>query len=196
MQQKTDIEGSSRRAVLKTFAATAAALPIFGQNPPSENHHSEAPVTRQAAAEYRYRYFRPEQLKTLDALTETIIPTDDHSSGARAARVSEYIDAIIGDAPQSAKELWSNGIATADEMAQNSFGKPYADCSAEEQVAIMSELVGNERESGDERKFFVALKRATIDGYYTSRIGIHEELQYQGDQALTGFPGCQHGEAL
>jgi hypothetical protein len=45
-----------------------------------------------------------------------------------------------------------------------------------------------------EEKFFVALKAATIDGYYTSKIGIHQDLGYQGNTVVIDFPGCTHGE--
>jgi hypothetical protein len=34
----------------------------------------------------------------------------------------------------------------------------------------------------------------TIDGYYTSKIGIHQELEYQGNTALAEFEGCTHPE--
>jgi len=39
----------------------------------------------------------------------------------------------------------------------------------------------------------MAVKRATIEGYYTSAIGIHQGLQYQGNTALSEFPGCGSG---
>jgi hypothetical protein len=38
--------------------------------------------------------------------------------------------------------------------------------------------------------FFAAAKRATIQGYYTSEIGIHKELRYKGNQILANFVGC------
>jgi hypothetical protein len=184
----------SRRHLIKQFTAgvAATALPILGQNPPPENHHSPQPVTKQAAEAYRYLYFRPEQLSTLEALTETIIPADEHSPGAKEARVVEYIDTIVAGTPETVKRLWDIGLVLANNMAQNSFGRPYSECSTPEQIAIMSELAGHEdgRDTPEER-FFVALKRATIDGYYTSRIGIHQDLQYQGNTALSDFPGCQ-----
>ena len=34
-------------------------------------------------------------------------------------------------------------------------------------------------------------KQATIHGYYTSKIGIHDELRYKGNQFLREFVGCQ-----
>ena len=175
-----------------TAGVAATAFPILGQNPPPESHHSPQPVTKGAAEAYRYLYFRPEQLSTLESLTETIIPADEHSPGAKEARVVEYIDTIVADAPDTVKRLWDTGLVLANNMARNSFGRPYNECSAPEQIAIMSELAGNEdgRDTPEE-KFFAVLKRATIDGYYTSKIGIHEDLQYQGNAALSEFPGCQ-----
>jgi hypothetical protein len=43
-----------------------------------------------------------------------------------------------------------------------------------------------------EERFFVAVKRATVDGYYNSEIGIHQDLQYQGNTFLPEFKGCTH----
>ena len=36
-----------------------------------------------------------------------------------------------------------------------------------------------------------ATKQATIHGYYTSEIGIHQELKYKGNKVLLEFVGCQ-----
>jgi hypothetical protein len=38
--------------------------------------------------------------------------------------------------------------------------------------------------------FFANTKQATIHGYYTSEIGIHEELRYKGNQVIAEFVGC------
>ena len=39
--------------------------------------------------------------------------------------------------------------------------------------------------------FFWNTKQATIHGYYTSEIGIHQELKYKGNKVLLEFVGCQ-----
>jgi hypothetical protein len=39
-------------------------------------------------------------------------------------------------------------------------------------------------------RFFRLLKNLTADGYYTSRIGLVDELGYQGNTALASFPTC------
>lgn len=44
-------------------------------------------------------------------------------------------------------------------------------------------------------KAFSLIKELTIFGYYTSKIGLDEELRYQGDTYNTSFPGaCTHPE--
>jgi len=39
-------------------------------------------------------------------------------------------------------------------------------------------------------EFFANTKQATIHGYYTSEIGIHQELKYKGNKYLNEFVGC------
>ncbi|HEX4170293.1 MAG TPA: gluconate 2-dehydrogenase subunit 3 family protein [Bryobacteraceae bacterium] len=197
MSNEPESGQTTRRGLMKRLAttATAAALPIVGQNPPPESRQNAMRVTDQAAAAYQYRYFGTHQLKTLAALTETIIPADEHSPGARDARVSEYIDAIVADAPSAKQKLWGDGLIMVNELARNGFAKAFEECSPEEQYATVAAMAGNEDDrSSPPQAFFLALKRATIDGYYTSKIGIHEDLQYQGNEALMDFPGCPHKE--
>jgi hypothetical protein len=38
---------------------------------------------------------------------------------------------------------------------------------------------------------FCRLQSLTIRGYYTSKIGIHDELDYKGNVALMEFVGCE-----
>ena len=46
----------------------------------------------------------------------------------------------------------------------------------------------------DDRAAPAVVQQTTIDGYYTSAIGIHQDLEYQGNTALAEFPGCTHPE--
>jgi hypothetical protein len=39
-------------------------------------------------------------------------------------------------------------------------------------------------------RFFRVLKNLTADGYYTSRVGLLDELGYKGNGALPAFPSC------
>lgn len=181
---------TTRRAALLNLAGVAT-LPILGQNPPPENYHSIRPVTKEEASVYRVVFFRPEQMETLEALTEVIIPADGHSPGAKAARVSEYIDTIVADLPEMTKKQWLEGLESVDTRAKHQFGTLYRECAPEQQIALLTEVAANEgHEVTPEEHFFAVLKRATIDGYYTSRIGLLEDLQYQGNAVIENYPAC------
>jgi len=42
--------------------------------------------------------------------------------------------------------------------------------------------------------FFRLVKNMTVEGFYTSRIGLIEVLDYQGMDYKSEFPGCTHPE--
>ena len=192
----------SRRKALKIIVGSAGAavsLPVLGESgPPTSMAACHITPRAQAAAPSAIRtpkFFNEGQVKTLEALSETIIPTDDHSPGAKAARVWEYIDEIIADSDQSSKSLWTQGLSAVDTLAERAYQKKFAGCAPEQQIALLEKISQNEEHPATlEERFFVAAKRATIDGYYTSAIGIHQDLEYQGNTALAEFPGCTHPE--
>ncbi len=142
---------------------------------------------------YKPEFFSRSQLDMLDALAEVILPGDDHSSGARAAKVARYIDVVVADATTPQRERWLAGLDAVSVLATDRFGREFADCDADEQDEVVSKMARNEGDPRtDVERFFVLMKRTTIDGYYTSQVGIHEELGYQGNTAVAEFHGCSH----
>jgi hypothetical protein len=128
-------------------------------------------------------------------ISELIIPTDDHSPGAIAAEVPEFIDLMISEAPAEAKKAWTDGLAAMDKLSQNKNGAPFNKAAKDQQIAILTEISKNEAKPQTvEERFFKTIKNMTIDGYYTSKIGIHDELKYQGNTYLKEFKGCTHSE--
>lgn len=190
----------SRRAALKILAGTAGAavpFPILDNVRALAAEHLAHPLrpSPAAAPAYTPKFFDAGQMESLAALAETIIPTDEHSPGARAARVHEFIDEIVAIADDAQKVLWRDGLGAVEKLAQAECGKKFAQCAATQQVALLEKISGNEEHpSRLEEKFFVAIKNATIDGYYNSAIGIHQDLQYQGNTAVAEFEGCTHPE--
>ncbi len=199
MIEKPDQENVSRRKALKIIVGSAGAavsLPVLGGAAP----RSHAPLCHltpaaHAAAAHTPKFFTAQQIETLEALTETIIPADEHSPGAKAGRVWEYIDEIVAGSDQSTKGLWTQGLAALDKLASLDQGKNFSQCAPEQQIALLDLISkSEEKPTTPEERFFVAAKKATIDGYYTSAIGIHQDLEYQGNTALADFPGCTHRE--
>jgi Gluconate 2-dehydrogenase subunit 3 len=55
--------------------------------------------------------------------------------------------------------------------------------------AIVTAMAAEEAPKSEEGKFFVELKRHTIRGYYTSKIGIHDEMEYKGNVMQEEYSG-------
>ena len=174
-----------------------AALPVLGNVAAAQDHahnHALAEQTKPAAPA-ALKFFTQEENRTVTEMSERLIPADDSSPGARAARVNEYIDLIVSESPELTRQTWREGLAAINKMSRDKFGAAFADAPEDKQIELLKEISRNERNPQTvEERFFRTVKYATIDGYYTSEIGIHKELHYKGNSYLTEFTGCTHPE--
>jgi hypothetical protein len=189
-------DGLSRRKALKLIAGSVGVAitgPILKNQAACQVIHNHALEHAALSSPRAPKYFNSEQMQIIDGLSETIIPEDAHSPGARAARVNEYIDEIVSGSSNEEKAFWAHGLAAIDKMAELEQGKKFKDCNDEQHRYLVAKISEHEdRPSTLEERFFVAVKKSTVDGYYTSEIGIHQELEYQGNAYLLEFPGCKH----
>jgi hypothetical protein len=185
-----------RRQWLKTSAtvlgATLLPLPAVAAQTPQAETAPVTPETKPTEAKSAARFFTPAQHALVDELSETIIPADDHSGGAKAAKVADYIDQVLRESPDDTqKALWREALRLVDVMSQHYHGTSFVDASAEHRIAVLTVLSDNDRMTDlPEVRFFIELKRLTVRGYYTSKIGIHDELEYKGNRILQEFAGC------
>jgi len=117
-------------------------------------------------------YFSKPEFAALDQLTEMIIPADDHSPGAREAGVAAYIDKTVAEAflPED-KTTWRKGVA------------PFVPLDKTQRLTMLTELAAKDD------PFFQQLKESTAYAYYTSKIGIHQDIQYLGNVIQIDFAG-------
>src|SRR6266446_5384268 len=186
-----------RRQWLKTSAtvlgATLLPLPAVAEETPQAETAPAAPQVKPAAeSKSAARFFTPAQHALVDELSETIIPADNHSGGAKAAKVADYIDTVLRESfDDSRKALWHEGLRLIDVMSQHYHGKSFVDASPEDRIAVLTVLSNNDHMTDlPEVRFFIELKRLTVQGYYTSKIGIHDELDYKGNRILQEYVGC------
>jgi hypothetical protein len=183
-----------RRQWLKTSAtvlgATLLPLPAVA----GETTQTAAAPQEKPAAEVKLatHFFTPAQHALVEELTETIIPADSHSGGAKAAKVADYIDSVLREGfDDNQKALWREGLRLVDIMSQHYNGKSFVSASPEGKIAILTVLSDHDNMTDlPEVRFFIELKRMTVRGYYTSKIGIHDELQYKGNRILQEYVGC------
>jgi hypothetical protein len=136
-------------------------------------------------------FFTPDEFALLDELSEMIIPADAHAPGARAAKVAAYIDARLAEAwDQKDKETWRAGLKLVEQLSREANGKPFLQSSPDERLAILTRMAQNEgKPQSPEEAFFAALKFRVVHAYYTSEIGIRQEIEYKGNIYLTEFVG-------
>jgi hypothetical protein len=188
----------TRREAIKTIGAGAgviAALPVLGA---AQDHaaHGHAPQAAQPSPSPQpLKFFTEEENRTVMEMSERIIPADESSPGANAAGVSQYIDLIVSESGDTTKRTWREGLAAINKMSRDRAGVPFAAATVDQQIDLLKEISKNEKSPQTvEERFFRTIKNATIDGYYTSEIGIHKELRYKGNSYLKEYTGCTHPE--
>lgn len=166
-----------RRTAIKIVALSALApkLGAAGHGLCDSNA-----ATAWSASNYKLRFFTQEENGLVDQLMEMIIPADDHSPGAHGAQVSLFADLMVSTSSAAVQKQWRDGLKQMQEEARRS--------SLREALAKSAAHEGHA--ASDLERFFPILKQMTVNGYYTSAIGIHQDLQYQGNTYLSAFPGC------
>lgn len=150
-------------------------------------------ATRFGVAQEPARFFTADEFALLDELSEIIIPTDDHSPGARAAAVAGYIDSQIAESlDQKKKDQWRNGVQLVNQLSLKMNEQPFLKATPQQRTAVVEQMAQNEDEpKSPEEQFFREVKLAVVSAYYTSNIGIHEEMEYKGNVLLNQFVGTE-----
>lgn len=186
---------TDRRSLLRIIGTVGATCVypyssenLFGQT--AAAHHHVLP--EQPAAP---RFFPPQDFATIARITDLIIP-DTETPGAVKAGVPEYLDLVIARDTDH-QLLVADGLRWLNAEAARAAGKHFIELTEAQQLAILEPLC----EAADNEKnpkarnvqFFALIKNLTADGYYTSKIGLLDELRYQGDKVLDAYPACPTG---
>jgi hypothetical protein len=136
-------------------------------------------------------YFTRDELALVDELAEMIIPADDHSPGARAAKVAAYIDGRLAETFDAKdRTTWRDGLKLIEQLSRQAAGKPFLQSAPTERLALLERIAQNEgKPAKPEEHFFAELKSRVVDAYYTSEIGIRQEMEYRGNTVQAEFSG-------
>ena len=182
---------TSRREALKIIGAVGVtcAFPFSANELYGQHVHEPMqaePQDAEPGAPFVPRFFTPAQLLVVSRLTDLIIPPTD-TPGAAAAGVPQYIDLVVNEDPKL-QTTFREGLESLDKSGQSRFGAAdFLQLTEAQQVEILTSLHEAAEQKGDVG-FFHAIKGLTADGYYTSRIGLMQELGYNGDAVLAAFP--------
>lgn len=140
-----------------------------------------------------------DQDRLVTAIAEAIIPATD-TPGAAEARVNEFVDLLLSEwLDEEVVQRFLAGLAELDSRSRDQPGRPFVDLTPDEQLALLApldqeviELRRAAKEAGlnrvEDLPFFGLMKELTLVGYYTSEIGMTQELLHP--EITSTYSGC------
>ena len=120
----------------------------------------------------------PQQFRTLERLTDLIIPVENGKPGALQAGVPAWIDALL-NVNADLKSRYATGLAWLDTTMTAQHGTAFVTATPAQQTALLDVIAFKENrtpENGPGVDFFILARRMTVDGFYTSEAGIRDIL--------------------
>lgn len=195
MNKIIDTTFDRRGALRYTLGMMAAAgadpelVDAWMQQVHQESERSSPPgKTYRPLAEGKPTFFNAGEYKTLTRMVDLIIPRTD-TPGAADAGVPLYIDIVVNSDRALGKKFRA-GLSQLDAASQKASKKNFADAPDREQIKVLEAMLPSKAPGND---FFETVKAMTVVGYYSSEIGLFQELHFKGNEALSTFPGCPHG---
>jgi hypothetical protein len=195
--------GVNRRELLRrmmTGGVGAAMAPwVAGLAHAAEEraaHMHAAAQPAPPAADWAPKVLSASQNDTVVALTERIIPQTE-TPGAKAALVNRFVDSVLEDADARDRKEFFRGLQWVEERSQELFGASFPAVTEEQQNALLTIMSSGRNKSLMDQigvEFFQSIKSMTITGYYTSEIGMRQELGDDGQLFFAEFKGCTHPE--
>lgn len=165
---------TTRREALAMIAGAAPSL-----NAQQHQHAGEIPVPTTA---YKPQTLAAAEMEFVAKLCDLIIPRTE-TPGASDAGVPEFIDRRL---------TASRDLASTFRRGMSLLGADFTGLPIERQIAVLTEF--SQSPDTERGRFFRLVKELTIDGYYSSRVGLADELGWHGNTFLAEFKGCTHPE--
>jgi hypothetical protein len=167
------------------LAASIGAIPLEA----AQHVHQAAAEEKQAAGGlYKPKCFNAHEFKTLQRLSDLIVPADEISKGALEAGAPEFID-LLASANDELAALYTGGIAWLDREMQRRHSARFVDAKPEQQTSMLDLIAYRKNDSpelGPGIRFFDWVRKMTVDAFYTSKAGV-SDIGYKGNIGMTKF---------
>jgi hypothetical protein len=212
-QRLVSIETLSRRDALRRIALAVTAAGLGRGIAPADaaEVHEQVNEERTFRGDYEVKYFNEREFRTLERLSELIVPADEGGPSGREGGAPEFIDLLSSQNAELAG-IFTGGMLWLDNASNHRYGKRFAEAAEEQQTALLDSLVAAEGEAtgGDTRwetreygrfsvfgvrtasdmrrglVFFDWARRLIVDAYYTSPAGI-KDLGFEGNASHTEY---------
>jgi hypothetical protein len=188
----------SRRAALKWVGAAMAAYPLLrGQVLAiggGRIKHTLTDPDLLNPGKLWDRVLTKDELRTIAALCDVIIPADDTSPAASEVGIADFFDEWVS-APYPVQEadrkLVRDGLVWLNAESQRRFQHEFAALTDEQKTKICNDICFAPKakaEFKDAAAFFARMRDLTASGFYTTKEGMND-LQYIGNVPLFSFDG-------
>ena len=177
----------SRRDVLRRIGLALMATGALDRVSAQEVHHIA--LAAQTGGAYTPKALTDHEYRTLEKLTDFIIPVENGKPGAVAAGAAAWIDMLASENAQL-KEIYTKGIAWVDGAIQKRGATDFLSASQADQTALLDQIAYRRNSSPELDpgiQFFTWARRMTVDAFYTSEIGI-ADIDYQGNRPQMTYP--------
>jgi hypothetical protein len=186
----------SRRDVLQRLALTIAGAGAIDRLAAVEIHHA----VHQSAAGGRYapKALTSHEFRTLERLTDLIVPAEGSRPGAVQCEVAAWIDVLLG-VNGDLKARYARGLAWLDAAMKERGAADFVSAPAADQTALLDRIAYQRNRSAGLDPgidFFVLARRMTVDGFYTSPIGMREVYPGNSPQATFTVPAASMEHVL
>lgn len=172
----------SRRDALRRLGLVLAATGFVDRAAAQEVHRMAGEARAAAGGMYSPKALSAHDYKTLERLTDLIIPVENGAPGALAAGAAAWIDMMASENEQL-KGIYTKGLAWMDSAMVQKGEKDFVSAPPARQTELL-DLIAYRRNQTPELapgiEFFSWARRMTVDAFYTSEIGI-KDIDYRGN---------------
>ena len=166
----------SRRDAVRALAMAIVSAGLVDKLAAQEVHQMVGQAAAAAGGAYTPTAFSAHEYQTLERLTDLIIPVDHGAPGAVQAGVAGWIDLLAGTSDRL-KKIFTDGLAWLDTTMASRGAADFLGATIDQQTQLLDAIAFKKNASpaltpGIE--FFTWARRLTVDGFYTSRIGMRD----------------------
>ncbi len=176
----------TRRDALSTLAMAFVTAGAF-DGLLAQAHHAVQQAAAATGGAYTPKALSAHELRTLERLADLIVPVDNGKPGAVQADVPAWIDTLLA-VNAELKARYTKGLAWLDAEMKRRGAADFASAPTSEQTALLDVIAYRKNRSPELDPgidFFILARRMTVDGFYTSRVGMRDI--YPGNTPIRTF---------
>ena len=187
-------QGLGRRDMLKVLGAVPAAglAPLGAAKATMPRAAGAAGQAATASNTYQPKVLDPHEWKTIQVLSDIIIPADDRSGSATQAGVPEFIDDWLDFKGGEIQDAVRGGLIWLDAECNQQFNHDFVDCAWAEQKQVLDRIAYPKEAAPEDAAgvaFFNHLRDLVVSGFFSSEMGV-KDLPYLGNQMVSEWNGC------